>query len=96
MISAMHSIDYMMRKFLFTLTIAAAFGLAACSSNPSSPHVSAGASHSVPFKVGDGKSGWLTNAVRFYPWSKGRKVRVGTSVGVKPTPNTNIGVGVGW
>ncbi|QPT40566.1 hypothetical protein [Oligella ureolytica] len=86
-----------MKKIIaFPILILALSTFAACESTPRKPRVSAGASHSVPFTVGNGKSAWLTNAVRVYPWSRGNKVRVSTGVRVKPTANTNVGVGVGW
>ncbi|QPT39214.1 hypothetical protein [Oligella ureolytica] len=59
---------------IFT-AIALLFLLAACAYNPSKPRVSAGAGHSIPISTGTGTSAWVTNAVRFYPWSKGKKVR---------------------
>lgn len=86
----------MKKNIAFPMLILAISALAACSSNTHKPRVSAGGSHSVPFTVGNSTYGWLTNAVRIYPWSRGNKVRISTGVGVKPTPNTNVGVGVDW
>lgn len=86
-----------MRKILSVFfAVMPLLALTACSSNPSKPKLSAGASHSVPLTVGSSTPARLTNAVRFYPWSKGRKVRVSTGVIVKPTSNTNAGIGVDW
>lgn len=86
-----------MRKFASILfSIIAIVSLSACSSSPSKPRISAGASHSAPFTLGQSTPAWLTNSVRVYPWSKGRKVRVSTGVSVKPTRNTNAGVGIDW
>lgn len=70
--------------------------LSACHTNPRKPRLSAGGSHSIPFTIGEDTPGWLTNAVRIYPWSKGNKVRISTGVGVKPTRHTNAGFGIDW
>ena len=86
----------MKKIFRIPLIVLVFSTLTACASNPSKPRVSAGASHSVPFTLGEDTRGWLTNAVRFYPWSRGSKVRISTGVGVKPTANTNAGIGVDW
>lgn len=86
----------MKKPLRIPLIVLALATLTACASNPSKPRVSAGASHSVPFTLGEETRGWLTNAVRFYPWSRGNKVRISTGVGVKPTANTNAGIGIDW
>ncbi|MDO5667615.1 MAG: hypothetical protein Q4G44_07310 [Alcaligenaceae bacterium] len=86
-----------MRKILsLAIAVVALTTLSACSSNPSKPRLSAGASHSQPLTVGSSTSAWLMNAVRVYPWSKGRKVRVSSGILIKPTPNTNADISIDW
>ncbi len=86
-----------MKKILsLFFAMIALISLTACASNSGKPRLSAGASHSVPFTVGSETPAWITNAIRFYPWSSGRKIRVSTGVSVKPTKNTNAGVGIDW
>lgn len=86
-----------MKKIIsLAIIVLAITTLTACQSNRSKPRLSAGGSHSVPFKLGSEKTGWLTNAVRVYPWSKGNKVRISTGVGVNLWPYTNAGIGIDW
>lgn len=86
----------MKKHIAFLFFVFATLFLSACASSPSQPRLSAGASHSVPLSIGTTTPGWLTNAVSFYPWSRGRKVRISTGVGIRPTPNTNAGIGIDW
>ncbi len=86
----------MKKVIVLPVLILVVLSLSACHTNPRKPSISAGGSHSVPFTLGEGMPGWLTNAVRIYPWSNGDKVRVSTGVGVKPTRHTNAGFGIDW